>query len=335
MGTPGPLWIHYHRDFDGMVSAAVLATLLAETGRERGARWRSVNYDQRTHWASFGEGQRLAIVDFHFHPRAEYWFDHHPTTFLSEELRAQYAPSERWQWDVDSPSCPPLILGHAGRHFGYRTPERFAEMARWSDVVDAARYRDVEEAVFGDQAALRIARALSVAPNDDWLDELVGALASGTLEEVAARPDLEKAFQRAARNRDKALSQFPPTVESTTDGVVVYDASSNQIRRERFAPFYHHPKAHYAVGVIPTRAGYHVSCGENPWNPPPVDVHIGRLMERYGGGGHRSVGGANPRDLAAARAAVGEVAEVLRSALRDGRAVAPKSAGAEHGGDAG
>jgi hypothetical protein len=142
-------------------------------------------------------------------------------------------------------------------------------------------------------------------------------MAAGTLEEVAARPDLEKAFQRAARNRDKALSQFPPTVESTSEGVVVYDASSNQIRRERFAAFYHHPRVHYSVGVIPTRAGFHVSCGENPWNPSPVEVHIGRLMERYGGGGHRSVGGANPPDLPAARRAADEVAEVLRRALRE------------------
>jgi len=70
------------------------------------------------------------------------------------------------------------------------------------------------------------------------------------------------------------------------------------------------------VGVIPTRAGFHVSAGENPWNPPDADVHIGRLMERYGGGGHKAVGGANPHDLAAARTAAAEIAEVLRQALR-------------------
>ena len=69
--------------------------------------WQSVNYDQREDWHAFELGKRFAIVDFHFHPRAEYWFDHHPTTFLSEELRAQYAPSERWRWDETSPSCPP------------------------------------------------------------------------------------------------------------------------------------------------------------------------------------------------------------------------------------
>ena len=317
MSSTGALRIHYHRDFDGMVSAAVLATLLRErTGEE--ILWSSVNYDQRTDWENFSKDERFAIVDFHFHPRAEYWFDHHPTTFLTPELRAQYTPSERWNWDETSPSCPPLILRHAAEHWGIETTPRFKDMAHWSDIVDAARYKDVEQAVFGDEPALRITRALTVAPNSEWLDELVGAMTTETLDEVANRPSVEKAFQRASRNRDKALEQFPPTIESKTDGVLLYDASSHKIRRERFAAFYHHPDIFYSVGVIPTRAGFHVSCGENPWRTSPVGVHIGEIMEGYGGGGHRAVGGANPADLQAARLVAAEIAETLRGRLAAG-----------------
>ena len=315
-----PLRIHYHRDFDGMVSASILARILRERSGESVV-WRSVNYDQRDDWENFERDRRFAIVDFHFHPRAEYWFDHHPTTFLTEELRAQYAPSDRWAWDESSPSCPPLILGHAARHWGYEAEPRFVEMARWSDVVDAARYASVEQAVFGEEPALRIARALTVAPSPEWVDTLVGALVEGDLATVASREDVEKAHQRASRNRDRALEQFPPTVSSKKDGVLLYDASSNQIRRERFAPFYHHPDVHYSVGVIPTRSGFHVSAGENPWNPPPEPwrsaAHIGSIMEGYGGGGHRAVGGANPETLQAARRVAAEVADKLRRA-RDG-----------------
>ena len=314
MSNSGSLRIHYHRDFDGMVSAAVLATILREK-RGEDPRWSSVNYDQRTDWAGFSAGERFAIVDFHFHPRAEYWFDHHPTTFLTPELRAQYVPSERWRWDESSPSCPPLVLQHAREHWNYEPSARFVEMAKWSNVIDAARYTSVEQAVFGDEAALRIARALTVAPSSEWLDEIVGAMTSADLEQVAKRSDVEKCFQRAARNRDKALEQFPPTVESKQDKVLVFDASSNQIRRERFAAFYHHPEIYYSVGVIPTRSGYHVSCGENPWNTPPVRVHVGEIMETYGGGGHRAVGGANPPDLQAARKVAFEIAEKIRTAI--------------------
>ena len=87
-----PITIHYHRDFDGMVSGAVLSSILQEQKGEE-VQLQSVNYDQRDGWESFEKGRRFAIVDFHFHPRAEYWFDHHPTTFLSPELRAAYKPA--------------------------------------------------------------------------------------------------------------------------------------------------------------------------------------------------------------------------------------------------
>ena len=310
MGAAERLTIYYHRDFDGMCAGAILTSILRERG-EKELVLQSVNYDQRTDWGSFAEGERFAIVDFHFHPRAEYWFDHHATTFLTPELRAQYRPSERWRWDEASPSCPPLILAHAEENWGYRVPERFREMSHWSDIIDAARFADVEQAVFGDQAALRLMRSLTVAPHPGWVDELAAALEEGSLEEVAGRPDVEKAHQRASRNRDRALEQFPPTVQWNRGGVIFYDASSSKIRRERFAAFYHHPEVMYSVGVIPTRSGYHVTCGENPWNPPAASVHVGEIMERYGGGGHRAVGGANPPSLAAAREAGAEVAELL------------------------
>jgi len=308
------LRIFYHRDFDGMVSAAVLACILEERGEA--VDWESVNYDQRRDWAAFGRDLRFAIVDFHFHPRAEYWFDHHPTTFLTPELRGQYVESERWRWDEKSPSCPPLILSHAKAVWGYEPPKRFVEMARWSDVVDAALFESVDQALFGDEPALRITRSLSCAPGPGWPDEVVAGLVRGTLEEVAARGDVERAYQRAARNRDRALEQFPPTVCSSAGHVVHYDASSNKIRRERFAPFFHHPEAFYTVGVIPTRAGFHVSAGQNPWNQPTAPANIGAIMERYGGGGHRAVGGANPPSLEDARRVAYEVADILRAACK-------------------
>ena len=321
MSDPGKqqqqLRIRYHRDFDGMVAGAVLAHVLRGEG-ERPILL-SVNYDERKDWEHFEEGRRFAIVDFHFHPRAEYWFDHHPTTFLSEELRSQYRPSDRWLWDETSPSCPPLIIEHAKEHFGYEAPERFQEAAVWSDIIDAARFESVDQAIFGEDPALRISRSLTAAPSPAWVDEIATALIDESLTDVALRADVEKAHDRAARNRDKALEQFPPTVVWNEGGVVFYDASSSRVRRERFAPFYHHPDCHYAVGVIPTRAGFHITCGENPWNQPGGGVHVGEMMEEYGGGGHRAVGGANPPSPEDAKVLGEEVADRIVEALAGAR----------------
>src|SRR5262245_14772450 len=104
--------IHYHRDFDGMVSAAVLSVILLETRGETVA-WRGRDHVPRPKWLAFEAGKRIAVGDSPFHPRAEYWFDHHPPTFLTPELRALYAPSDRWCFDETALSCPPIILRHA------------------------------------------------------------------------------------------------------------------------------------------------------------------------------------------------------------------------------
>ncbi len=314
MARTSPLRIYYHRDFDGMVSAAILASVLIDTFGER-VEWESINYDQRRDWTSFSSSSRFAIVDFHFHPRAEYWFDHHPTTFLTPELRDQYRPSDRWLWDESSPSCPPLILAHAKQHWRYIASERFEEMAYWSNIVDAARYESAEQAIFGEEPALRITRALTVAPRPEWIDELVEAMTTQTLQQIAERESVEAAHQRAIRNRDRALEQFPSTVVWRKDKVLLFDASSGKVRRERFGPFYHHPELEYAVGVIPTRSGFHVTCGENPWNKPTRGVHVGELMERYGGGGHRAVGGVNPDTLEETQSIAQEIAELLEDAV--------------------
>ena len=187
-------------------------------------------------------------------------------------------------------------------------------MARWSDIVDAARYKSVDQAIFGEEPALRIARSLTAAPNLPWVDDIVSAMKTRDLESVASISSVEKAHQRASRNRDRALEQFPPTVRWIRDGVCFYDASSSKIRRERFAAFYHHPEIHFLVGVIPTRSGFHVTAGENPWNKSGADVHIGQMMERYGGGGHKAVAAPTPR---ASRRPV-------RSARRSPRPCAPR-----------
>ena len=55
MAGASPLRIHYHRDFDGMCSAAILAHVLQHKDGDEVA-VTSVNYDQRRDWERFGEG---------------------------------------------------------------------------------------------------------------------------------------------------------------------------------------------------------------------------------------------------------------------------------------
>ncbi|MBI3817487.1 MAG: hypothetical protein HY286_02260 [Planctomycetes bacterium] len=310
------LTIWYHRDFDGIASAAILADVLRQKHGRTDLRWQGINHDRRSEWIDWGkDGAEFACVDFFFHPRAMFWFDHHPTTFINDDFRQQYQQNERWRFDPTAPSCPPIILKHAAELWDYKVPERFRDLEHWSNVIDSAKFKSAEEALFGDQPALRIMRALTVAPRPDWSDEIVRRFLDGSLESVANDPDLEKRYQRACRNRDSAIDQFESTIVERHDRVLLYDAVSDKIRRERFAAFYLYSGLYYAVGIVPTRGGLHITAATNPWNVPPDGRNVGEICERYGGGGHKAVGGANPESYAEAVRIAREIAHELRDSL--------------------
>lgn len=305
------LTIYYHRDFDGMSAGAMLAEALHETGREADLEWSGVNFDRTLTWDEFALGERFAVVDFHFHPRAEYWFDHHPTTFLKEEHEAAFKQDEFRRFDPTSPSCPPIVLEHAREQWGWEPGSRFDELVHWSNIIDSASFKNAKQALFDLDPALRIMRALLAAPNYHFHDRVLHLLRSKPLVEVADDLDVDDAYRRAARNRDKAIEAFPATMLERSVTAMLADLRSKKIRRERFAPFYLYPELVYAVTMLPTRAGVHITAASNPWNRPSSPVHLGNLLKRYGGGGHEGVGGCNPPNHATAEVWAREIYEEI------------------------
>jgi len=286
--------IFYHRDFDGMASAAFLAQALEDTRGETDVDWSGVNFDNRLDWDNFAAGLDFAIVDFHFHERARYWFDHHPTTFLKKAHEDGFENSDTHCFDPESPSCPPIIMKHACEKWGWSPPDHFQDLAHWSNVIDAAQFDSAKQALFGHEPALQVMRSMTCAPNYGYHDNVVKLMKEGSLANIAEHPLVAKCARRAERNRDNALENLPPNVLDQTPTALFADLRSRSIRRERFAPFYLYPEIQYAVTVLPTRAGVHITAASNPWNRPDGGPHLGRLLERYDGGGHFGVGGCNP-----------------------------------------
>ncbi len=277
-----------------MASAAILADALAKSRNHSDVSWEGVNFDRTLEWDNFALGEEFAVVDFHYHPRASYWFDHHPTTFLDQQHQDSYADSDTHCFDPSSPSCPPIILRHAAEHWGYTPPERFLELAKWSNVIDAAQFESAEHALFGDEPAIVISRALTCSPNLNFHDTVVQLMRDQSLSKTAKHPVIEKCFNRSSKNRDNALEKFDDNIIVANSTALLADLRSKKIRRDRFAPFYLHPDIHFAVTLLPTRAGDHITVSSNPWNRPKTDFDLGELMKKYQGGGHKAVGGCNP-----------------------------------------
>ncbi len=145
--------IGYHgRCFDGMASAAVLTHLLQEL--EPGPltfTYRGLDHQPGgSHVpAAMLSGEINAVVDFRYtsSDKLTWWFDHHVSGVHDHELAHLRADqSGRKFFDPAYGSCCKLIADVARERFGCAIAPQ-AELIRWADIIDAARFPDATTAV--------------------------------------------------------------------------------------------------------------------------------------------------------------------------------------------
>jgi hypothetical protein len=118
-------------------------------------------------------------------------------------------------------------------------------MARWSDVIDAARYTSVEQAIFGDEPALRIARALTTAPSPDWPD--VWSARWSTATSTRSRTDRRREGAPARRAQPRQGAGAVPADRAVEEGRRA--ALRRQLEPDpprAVRAFYHHPDISYS-----------------------------------------------------------------------------------------
>lgn len=289
MGLQGHLYFH-SPCFDGIVSA-VLAWDFLETKQG----WirielHPVNYGLRSSWLTSSLEEPCAIVDFHFHPQAEFWADHHLTTFINEDVRKDFARRKQPTivYDDRADSCAGLLWDHLARAFDYRNP-RYEEMVRWANKIDAARYESVSEVIFPEAPALRISLGLASGSGDKYCKWLAQELRGKTLDRVASIPQVRAKYEHALSLIQTGLDRFQKAAKLESDGIVVFDVDAREAIVSRYAPYYFFPNARYSAGIIRWGEVAKITAMRNPWREFE-SVEIGKICEGLGGGGHRRVG---------------------------------------------
>ncbi len=231
-----------------------------------------------------------AIVDFLYHPQADFWADHHLTTFLNNGARKDFEVRRQptLVYDDRSESCATLLWGHLARAFGHRNP-KYSEMVRWADKTDAARYESVTEAIFPSAPALKISLGLVFGGRERYCERLVEALCQATLKEVSELPEVQARFDKAQLLIRLGLDCFAKAARFESDGIVVFDVDGKDTIVSRYAPFYFFPEARYSAGIVRWEGGAKITAMRNPWREFE-SVEIGKICEGLGGGGHRRVG---------------------------------------------
>jgi hypothetical protein len=319
--------VFYHdKCFDGACSAS----LFTRFHRECIAKDATYEYHGLVHRAGalFDEseftGDENAIVDFKYSssPKITWWFDHHLSAFLTaqdqqsfKDCKADPVCGKRKFFDASYTSCT-SFLAHIGKtEFGFNTAP-VAELIRWADIVDGAKYESPESAVEMAAPAMKLTLIIEATQDPEFIPRLIPLLTEMPLAEVLSQPFVAELLPPLLEKHKEALELIRSRAEER-DGTIFFDITDHPLEGfNKFIPYYLYPNAVYSIGLSKSSFRTKVAVGSNPWtraNPAKM-VNLATVCERYGGGGHARVGAISfpPDQGDAARVAAAEIVAELR-----------------------
>ena len=315
------LKILYHGNcFDGCASAALFARFFAE---REGGRLEAIRYEPLHHQPGDAfpkdafDGDVNACVDFRYStsPALHWWFDHHASAFPTPADRQAFerdATGHKF-WDPAAPSCTGFLARTLAALEGWRADD-LADLVRWADVIDAARFESPAQAVRLQEPALRIMTLLEATKDPLVPTRVIEAMQHRPLAEIAAEPWVTTPLAPVLERHRGAVDVVRQNAR-VEGGVVTVDLADTGLEgANKFITYDLFPEASYTVVVTRDPKRTKVSVGSNPWARPARPHDISKLCERYGGGGHAVVGAVSlgPDRLDDARRIAAEIATTLR-----------------------
>jgi hypothetical protein len=286
------LYFHYPC-FDGLISGVLTWEYLEKHRKWNVTKFSQVDYLLRDRWLARKLKKPCAVVDFLYHPNADFWADHHQTALLNRQGSASYRQRKDRSslfYDDRAPSCAGLLYRHLRKALAEKP--HFKEMVAWAEKIDAAAFSSVDEAILGEAPALRINRSLLLEKKDgpDYARFLMAELRTHDLGYVASLGEVRRREQQVRRSLEKGLKQVGARARVEKGDVVVFDARKNVDKMiSRYAPYYIAPDARYSIGIVRSPESIGITAMRNPWRKFR-SIALGRVFEQFGGGGHRRVG---------------------------------------------
>jgi len=282
--------LYFHNDFDGRASAAILLAFFRSRG-DSIAGFHPMDFHLKPRWARFKFKQPAIIVDFIYHPKAEWWFDHHQTSFIRSSWQKKFRQDKFHKWNSKYPSCTSLVLDSLKKDFGLKPPAHLKELAKWLDVIDAARFRSARQAVEFKEPALKLMNFIDTAGRKgDSLAWLIDLMSRFPLSRIVRDKRLQQSVRKLSKDKERALVFYKKNLR-VYRRVSLIDLGTTNFIDFRFATYYLKPKLLYNIIVKEIKDGFKFSVGSNPWRRKEIKANIAKMLEKYGGGGHRLVGG--------------------------------------------
>lgn len=293
--------IYFHDDLDGRASAAIFLKFLESRG-DKIAHFVPVNFDLQDQWIKnnflsthklfSGSKNKSIVVDFLYHPEADFWFDHHISTFRKKIWQKKFKKSRFHNWNPKYKSCAHQVLDGLRKNFDFKPPKHLIKLVRWLDIIDAALYKSPKEVIDSKKPAFMLDRFIEYSGGRKkpllWL---IRGLAEKPFEELAKDRRVTKIMKKFEKDKRKAFEFYKKNKKFCGRNIVFIDFSKTTLKRIRFLPYYLYRDILYELIIKKTGDLYSVSFSASPWKKKLNKVHLGSFFkEHYNGGGHYGIG---------------------------------------------
>ncbi len=308
--------LYFHNDFDGRAAAAVMLAFLRSRGDDI-ARYFPMTYGYESTWLTkdFSREKNPAIVvDFLYHPKAAWWFDHHATAFKKAQWKKAFKSDNHHRYDPSCRSACRFVCASLKKDFGWKPPRHLRVLAKWLDIFDSGGYRSAKETIQMKPPAYQMNAFIEARDHTAKEDRLlIELLATQPLERIVKVPHIARAI-RAMQKKVSASVEFYRKHLQVFENNTFIDLTEDPLGGFlRFTPYYLYPKQMFHVRLRKKGAGvWYLGVGANPWHRSKNRLPLGVMMRRkYGGGGHHNAGAAEFRTRAEAMRAFEKINALL------------------------
>ena len=309
--------IYYHTDFDGILSAVLVSLYLKEKGyKTKIAKPLEIMEKSKLDKLTFKKP--FAIVDFPYNPKAFAYFDHH----ASSEPKQISKETKYWAFDGKSKSCARIIFSLLKKK-----NKNLKKIVELCDIVDSASYVregiSVNEILFPKSPVLILNRALEIAKRDFkisfWNSIVEKLIKNQSLTKIVNEKKIQEYYKKALKNQEDALNALKEkAIYHENIGLVTYNTINKKWSRFGLSSIY--PKSIIWLGLRTVVKGFvDISMSQNPWNSKTekalTNIHIGEILKKYGGGGHKYVGSARFNSYKKAKKAFEEITQIIKEKI--------------------
>ncbi|WDP90111.1 MAG: exopolyphosphatase [Desulfobacter sp.] len=287
-------------DFDGIVCAVFLLEALDP---DMEIFWIEPNQIQSGS-ADIREGDIIANLPWH--PKAALWFDHHVSNKPDHPVPGAF--------DI-APSAAGVIYQYY-KELG-KLDNRFDELAEQTDIIDSAAL--TKEQVLAPENFPYIILSMTIQNRDfqdiPYWNRLVDMLRKPGIETIMSDPEVAKRCREVVNENNEFGGHLKAhTTLAGNISVTDFRSLDPVPSGNRFLTYSLFPDTVASVKIrykAPDKAQVLISVGHSIFNPH-CKVNVGKLLSRYGGGGHAGAGGCT-LDADGAQEKIDEILAVLKA----------------------